>query len=60
MRRANNKNDKKAAKEKLEFKGWKTATKEKDSLEEWNAWRKNYPKYHRKEMIELAHKKLKT
>jgi hypothetical protein len=53
------KNDEKAAKEKPEFKVWKTAAEKKEGLEEWTAWKKKFPEYHKKEMIELARKKLK-
>ena len=53
------KDDEKAVKEKPEFKRWKTDTEKKEGLEEWTAWKKKFPEYHKKEMIELARKKLK-
>ena len=38
---------------------WKTDKEKKEGLEEWNAWKRKYPEFHKKEMIELARKKLK-
>ena len=51
--------DEKAAKEKPEFKVWEMDKEKMEGLEEWDVRKKKYPEYHKKEMIELARKKLK-
>ena len=38
---------------------WKTDKGKKESFEEWSALKKKYPKYHKREMIELVRKKSK-
>lgn len=48
-----------AAKEKPEFTVWKTNKEKKEGLKEWTAWKEKYPKFHKKQMIELARQKLK-
>ena len=46
--------DEKAAKKKPGFKMWKTDKEKKEGLEEWNAWKKKYPEFHKKDMIKVA------